>query len=420
MTETCSIDESKCPANATCTYNADTKEHTYTQGEVYVGTQEIFNCSVKEFTCDVGYTKTADGKACLAETYKVIYHLGGGINYDGAPTEFDSETGVTVYGTPTYSGFVFESWCSDASMTQCSNGVGVAPNAATGDLEVWAKWSPCPAGSYCNGFQELCPLSYPQSAPQSDSILDCYVTCETLQIGNNLIQEPMNPVEYYGTECSYRNAICDAGYEMIDGRCYKCARNNAQTYTRGCKIESCISGYHPNDDRCEPNVIDCSGEVENTAMAQREWDAKKGRYSECKITECANGYHIDSNACVPDVEPCDVPNGIGERVWDNRTHKWGKCIAVNCDAGYTMDSSAGWEQCAPCDNMYGPNGEIAVSSYVKGCEIASCMYQGELYALENNECRLVCTEYSDETGSRYWDSRREKCVHKCTAGYTNW
>jgi hypothetical protein len=181
-----------------------------------------------------------------------------------------------------------------------------------------------------------------------------------------------------------------------------------------------MSGYHPNDDRCEPNVLYCSGEVENAAMAQREWDAKKGRYSECKITECANGYHIDSNACVPDVEPCDVPNGIGERVWDNRTHKWGKCIAVNCEAGYTMDSSVGWEQCGPCDNMYGPNGEIAVSSYVRGCEIASCMYQGELYALENNECRLVCTEYSDETGSRYWDSRREKCVHKCTAGYTNW
>ena len=68
--------------------------------------------------------------------------------------------------------------------------------------------------------------------------------------------------------------------------------------------------------------------------------------------------------------------------------------------------------------MYGANGELAVSSYVQGCEIAACMYQGELYTLENNECRLICDTYSDETGSRRWNGN--KCEFDCKPGYTSW
>jgi hypothetical protein len=48
------------------------------------------------------------------------------------------------------------------------------------------------------------------------------------------------------------------------------------------------------------------------------------------------------------------------------------------------------------------------------------MYQGELYVLENNECRLICDEYTDETGRRYWDENLEKCVHECGVGYVAW
>ena len=51
---------------------------------------------------------------------------------------------------------------------------------------------------------------------------------------------------------------------------------------------------------------------------------------------------------------------------------------------------------------------------------SSCLYQGELYALENNECRLICDEYSDETGRRYWNEHTKKCEHDCETGYMNW
>jgi NADH:ubiquinone oxidoreductase subunit E len=64
------------------------------------------------------------------------------------------------------------------------------------------------------------------------------------------------------------------------------------------------------------------------------------------------------------------------------------------------------------------NGEIAVSGYVTECEIASCMYQGEKYILENNECVPICEEETDETGHRYWNGK--ECVHDCNAGYSQW
>ncbi|MBO8425532.1 MAG: hypothetical protein IAC69_03585, partial [Proteobacteria bacterium] len=81
-------------------------------------------------------------------------------------------------------------------------------------------------------------------------------------------------------------------------------------------------------------------------------------------------------------------------------------------------------QCGVCANRFGARGEpaVAVSSYVQGCEIASCMYQGELYNLENNECVRICPlkEEEDETGTRVWDPMREKCVTTCNDGYIPW
>ena len=68
--------------------------------------------------------------------------------------------------------------------------------------------------------------------------------------------------------------------------------------------------------------------------------------------------------------------------------------------------------------MYDTNGELAVSTYITECEIAACMYQGEKYTLENNECVPICESESDETGRRYWNGT--KCVHECEDGYTTW
>ena len=80
------------------------------------------------------------------------------------------------------------------------------------------------------------------------------------------------------------------------------------------------------------------------------------------------------------------------------------------------------KQCGQCKNKFSVLGEIAASSYVSECEIASCMYQGEKYNLENNECHPICdiNGYEDETGTMKWDSSRKKCIRTCKEGYTSW
>ena len=170
---------------------------------------------------------------------------------------------------------------------------------------------------------------------------------------------------------------------------------------------------------CEADVSNCT--APNAIAATQKWNAQKNAFGECIITECADGYHLAANACQIDEQVCELAHGIGVREWNHNTNTWGECIATKCDPGYTNDRSMTnelWEQCGRCNNMYSANGELAASSYVAECEIASCMYQGEKYALQNNECVLICDTYSDETGARRWDGK--KCVTECEDGYMAW
>ena len=433
----------ECPANSTCVYDTTAKDSgTQSQG----GTCSVssFNCPVSSFTCNTGYRKNDAGTACERADYDIIYDLGGGTNYIGAPTKYTAGIETVVDGVPTYNGHIFIAWCLDAAKTECNDTV-VITDQATGNVKIWAKWSICPSDSVCDGGDtpvscaSLTNGAYPHSDSGSGAISQCYKTCEPYDlVGGTAV--PISSKAYYGTDCAYRGesieghpcdivdgtciiTSCGTGYENINGTCTLCNRENALTYKpgQGCAVASCIAGYHPKADGCEPNTIDCV--APNAAIAQREWDAKKGAYGICKIIECDSDYHLVSNACVSDTETCEVPNGVGVREWNHRSNKWGECIATSCNPGYTNDSSLtneGWKQCGRCNNAFSVNGEVAVSSYVRECEIAACMYQGELYSLENNECRLVCTEYSDETGYRHWDSKSKKCVHECEPGYINW
>ena len=99
-------------------------------------------------------------------------------------------------------------------------------------------------------------------------------------------------------------------------------------------------------------------------------------------------------------------------------------MATSCIPGYTNDpfeKNNASEQCSECRNKFGVLGEIAVSSYVNECEIASCMYQGEKYNLDNNECVPICAQpYSDETGSLRWNNATKKCERTCKPGYIAW
>jgi hypothetical protein len=187
-------------------------------------------------------------------------------------------------------------------------------------------------------------------------------------------------------------------------------------------VESCIYGYHPNGDKCEGDTIEC--DAPNADNAQRVWNSATNSFGACVITKCSEGFHVDANACVSDTRVCKIENGIGEQLWDAKRSRWGDCVATRCEPGYTNDpnlTNERWKDCGRCNNMFGIDGDVAVSSYInEKCEIATCMYQGEKYILENNECRLICGEYSDETGRRYWDKDAHECVHNCNPGYLQW
>ena len=274
----------------------------------------------------------------------------------------------------------------------------------------------------------------------SDEDSDCYTTCEIYEIvyGKAI---PVSETEFYPAQCQFygvsktgnpcdivdgkcKETSCNYNFEMVGGVCKACERENALSYKQSggnCIVETCVTGYHPNGQTCEVDVIECS--APNAVYAERAWDVRKQAFGECVISECAEGYHLDGNVCQADEQICVVEHGVGIREWNHKTNKWGDCIATKCDPGYTNDSSQTnelWKQCGRCNNMYSAGGELAASSYVEGCEIATCMYEGELYTLENNECILICDTYSDETGSRKWNASRKKCERTCAEGYREW
>ncbi len=307
----------------------------------------------------------------------------------------------------------------------------------------------CPAGMICNpetggddapkSCATLTGGEYVESATNSDNVNDCYKVCEPYEVVNGTAV-PVSDKAYYPNECEFEGkstngnpceivdgvcteTSCNYNYEMVGGICKPCAREHAISYKQGgnCIVESCANGYHPNGQQCEYNVIECT--APNAVAATQTWDASKNAFGACMIIECADGYHLGANACQIDEQVCELEHGIGTREWNHKSNTWGECVATECDPGYTNDPSLTnelWKQCGRCNNMYSANGDLAVSSYVQGCEIAACMYQGELYTLENNECRLICDTYSDETGSRRWNASRKKCERTCEPGYTSW
>ena len=307
----------------------------------------------------------------------------------------------------------------------------------------------CPANNICTpdierGKPQLCSdltKGTHQFAPAgSEKISDCYLKCEAYDITYGMAI-PVSGTENYPLQCRFdglsvtKNPCdivngtcversCNYNYEMIGGKCQACARENALSYKKdggNCVVESCVSGFHPNGQACEVDTVECS--VPNAVAATRVWDASKQAFGECVITECEEGYHLGANTCQADEQVCELEHGIGIREWNHKKNTWGDCIATKCDPGYTNDRSQTnelWKQCGRCNNMYSAGGELAASSYVDGCEIATCMYEGELYTLENNECVLICDTYSDETGSRRWNASRKKCERTCEPGYMSW
>ena len=310
----------------------------------------------------------------------------------------------------------------------------------------------CPEGMVCDpsdpdwdgepkSCSELTGGTHTLSVKGASKAEQCYANCPRTEIENGVGVAAKDTV-FWPEQCDYTwtdpdgnpckvvdgvcvVTECRTGYEMKSGHCEACDRENALTYnnTGVCAVETCVSGYHPNGSRCDANVVECS--APNAVAAQQVWNKNTKSYGICTITECAEEYHLMSNACVADIQDCVVENGIGIKEWNHVTKSWGECQATVCDPGYTNDkfeTNEHSKQCGQCKNKFSVLGEVAVSSYVNGCEIATCMYQGEKYILEGNECIPICSEeeHRDETGYMYWDDYSKKCIRECYDGYMPW
>ncbi len=306
----------------------------------------------------------------------------------------------------------------------------------------------CPQGNYCDGSlpnkdikscASLGDGSWKYSAEGSDKPTQCYRACEAYKIEGGTAY-PYNKTEQWPTNCSYYG-ISDSGnacdiidgkcvekgckydQEKVDGVCMPCNREHALTYKAGgnCLVATCENGWHPNGKQCESDIKVCS--APDAIYAEQVWNSKNAAFGPCMIKECEPDFHISSNACVPNVQACSVEHGTGIKEWNEKTSTWGECQPTSCEPGYTserMDTDEPNKPCGRCKNRFSTLGEIAVSTYVRECEIASCLYQGELYNLENNECVPICETRSDETGTQYWDDSRKRCVRTCNDGYTMW
>lgn len=265
----------------------------------------------------------------------------------------------------------------------------------------------CPNGSWCPGgiyylkisdagdVQGInkCP-SGGASAEQSTDISQCFIEKLPIIIENGTASQTC----YYGvigyTESCFNYKIeCYAGYHIDYSKfpVLSCALND------GCKID--------------PNALESD---EN-----------------CIPTKCNADYHIEDNQCVSNIATCPIENGIGRKEWmgDNRLNgKWTMCTAYKCNPGYTSErylTNETDKPCGECKNRRDASGNIAVSAWKEyNCEIATCMYQGELYRLDStgNKCVQICDTAGreDVTGTMLWNPLTEKCERTCNSGFTSW
>lgn len=175
----------------------------------------------------------------------------------------------------------------------------------------------------------------------------------------------------------------------------------------------CPTGTHVENGQCVENEDFNTCHLPDAVETKRVWNASIGAYGPCMVVTCANDYHLVANTCVKDFRECQLSNGYGTQEWNGT--QWGKCIPTLCDSGFEIVG----DNCEECSNRR-LNGEVVVSTYANGCEIATCMYHGQKYTLDNNECLPICETKSDETGSMVWNESRKKCVRTCNPGYKMW
>ena len=92
------------------------------------------------FDFDAKVTQNVDLIADWTPTgYKINYVLNGGTNNTNNPTTYTTDKGVNSFISATRPGYKFEGWYKDANYT---NNISSIPIGSTGDVTLYAKWTP--------------------------------------------------------------------------------------------------------------------------------------------------------------------------------------------------------------------------------------------------------------------------------------
>ncbi len=419
-------DEPTCPiasGTGTCTYT-----HEATNGKWYFNSNVcIAQSSICQMTlsCYDGYT--LEGNECKPTKYTITYKSNEDATQNETQEVTYSESFETKGAIFTSPGYIMTAWSAPYTLLKHEYPAYNTPY----DTTLIAQWEMCPAGTYQNANTCTdCPDGYRSDAGASGQN-QCYRSCEKPcddvlcpehSVSCEKSKETFDGIQYYEApcvaetqQCRILSVICDAGYYQDGTKCEPCPENYSSI--RGavgvdaCFLVSCPDGQHVEYGECKDDVIPC--DAPNATNASRKWNETLRAYGSCIVAACETNYHVASNACTADTRACAVEGGRGEQVWDG--NKWGDCEITQCNPGFIDNGNT----CVECPNRR-VDGEIAVSSYATECEIASCMYQGQKYALEGDRCEPICNKPDDGTGHMEWNESQKKCVRTCNPGYKMW
>ena len=86
---------------------------------------------------------SADASVTVTRTpidYTITYNLGGGTNASGNPSTYTIQSQTITLSAPTRTGYTFGGWYANSGLT--GNQVTTIASGSTGNVELWAKWTP--------------------------------------------------------------------------------------------------------------------------------------------------------------------------------------------------------------------------------------------------------------------------------------
>ena len=86
---------------------------------------------------------SADASVTVTRTpidYTITYNLGGGTNASGNPSTYTIQSQTITLAAPTREGYTFGGWYANSSLT--GDAVTTIASGQTGDVTLWAKWTP--------------------------------------------------------------------------------------------------------------------------------------------------------------------------------------------------------------------------------------------------------------------------------------